>query len=229
MTKKIVAILCVAACSVPAMAAVSREKLQARMDAAKTVIQEIEAVPDKAIPQTITENATCVGVVPSLYKGAFIVGGEHGEGVVTCRTGHGWSAPVFIQMTGASWGLQIGGQSTQLVLVAVNQKGFQDLLNSKFKIGAGASAAAGPVGRNAQMATNWKMQSELLTWSRSKGLFAGIDLNGTVVAQNRDATDAYYGGHHSMAAILKGEVLPPAGSRAFLETVAHYFRESVQH
>ncbi len=229
MIKKALALLCVAGCALPVMAAPSRGKLVARLNAAKRAIQEIEAVPDKAIPQQITENATCVGVVPSLFKGAFIFGGEHGEGVVTCRTGHGWSAPVFIQMTGASWGLQIGGQSTQLVLVAVNQKGFQDLLNSKFKIGAGASAAAGPVGRNAQMATNWKMQSELLTWSRSKGVFAGIDLNGTVVAQNKDATNAFYGAHHSMDAILKGQVLPPAEARPFLETVAHYFRQSVEH
>jgi lipid-binding SYLF domain-containing protein len=229
MIKKVVALLCVAGCAIPAMAAPSRDQLVARLNAAKTVIQEIESVPDKAIPEQITESATCVGVVPGMLKAAFIFGGEHGEGVVTCRTGHGWSAPVFIQMTGGSWGLQIGGQATDLVLVAVNQKGFQDLLNSKFKIGAGASAAAGPVGRNAQMATNWKMQSELLTWSRSKGLFAGIDLNGTVVAQNRDATDAFYGAHHSMEAILKGEVLPPAAARPFLETVAQYFRESVQH
>ncbi|MGC8549967.1 MAG: lipid-binding SYLF domain-containing protein [Acidobacteriaceae bacterium] len=211
------------------MAAPSRENLRARLDAAKTVIQEIESVPDKAIPQEITENATCVGVVPNLIKAAFIFGGERGVGVVTCRTGHGWSAPVFIQVTGGSWGLQIGGQSTDLVLVAVNQKGFQDLLHSKFKIGVGASAAAGPVGRNAQMATNWKMQSELLTWSRSKGLFAGIDLNGAVVAQDRNATEAFYPGHQSMSAILKGEVLPPAEARPFLETVARYFRESVQH
>lgn len=229
MIKQTVALLCVMACALPAMAATSRDKLDARLDAAKTVIQEIEAVPDKAIPQEITENATCVGVVPGLLKAAFVFGGEHGQGVVTCRTGHGWSAPVFIQMTGGSWGLQIGGQSTDLVLVAVNQKGFQDLLNSKFKIGAGASAAAGPVGRDAQMATNWKMQSELLTWSRSKGLFAGINLNGTVVAQNKDATDAFYGTPHSMKAILTGEVLPPAAARPFLETVARYFRESSSH
>ncbi len=224
--KKILAILFVAGLSVPAFAATDMAKLNARLEAARTVVQEIESTPDKSIPMEITENATCVGVVPGLIKGAFIIGGERGQGVVTCRTGHGWSAPVFIQMTGGSWGLQIGGQSTDLVLVAVNQKGFQDLINSKFKIGAGASAAAGPVGRNAQMATNWKMQSELLTWSRSKGLFAGIDLNGTVVAQNQDADNLYYHGYHTPDQILKGEVLPPASSRAFLRTVAHYFHES---
>ena len=227
MIKTTLALLCVAACAIPAMASPHNPKLDARLDAAKHVIQEIESVPDKAIPQEITENATCVGVVPGLLKAAFVFGGEHGQGVVTCRTGHGWSAPVFIQMTGGSWGLQIGGQSTDLVLVAVNQRGFQDLLHSKFKIGAGASAAAGPVGRNAQMATNWKMQSELLTWSRSKGLFAGIDLNGTVVAQNKNDTDLFYGDHHSMGAILRGDVVPPAEARPFIETVAHYFRESV--
>ena len=229
MIKKALALLCVASCALPAMAAQSRSKLEARLEAARTVIQQIESVPDKSIPQEITENATCVGVVPGMKKAAFIFGGDYGQGVVTCRTGHGWSAPVFIKMTGGSWGLQIGGQSTDLVLVAVNQKGFQDLLNSKFKIGAGASAAAGPVGRNAQMATNWKMQSELLTWSRSRGLFAGIDLDGTVVAQNKDATSAFYGRRHSMESILKGEVLPPATARPFLETVAKYFRASVEN
>ena len=230
MIKKALVLLCVASCAFPAMSfAQSRSKLRARLEAARTVIQQIEAVPDKAIPQQITENATCVGVVPGMLKGAFIFGVNHGQGVVTCRTGHGWSAPVFIQMTGGSWGLQIGGQSTDLVLVAVNQKGFQDLLNSKFKIGAGASAAAGPVGRHAQMATNWKMQSELLTWSRSKGLFAGVDLSGVVVSQNKGATNSFYGTHHSMAAILKGQVLPPAAARPFLETVAKYFRARVEN
>jgi len=226
--KKILAVLCVASLSVPAFAADSMATLKARLDAARTTIQEIEATPDHAIPMEITENATCVGVVPGLIKGAFIFGGERGQGVVTCRTGHGWSAPVFIQMTGGSWGLQIGAQSTDLVLVAVNQKGFQDLINSKFKIGAGASAAAGPVGRDAQMATNWKMQSELLTWSRSKGLFAGIDLNGTVVAQNQDADNLFYHGYHTPDQILKGEVLPPPAARPFLRTVAKYFRTSTE-
>ena len=219
MTKKIVAILCVAACSVPAMAAVSREKLQARMDAAKTVIQEIESVPDKAIPEQITESATCVGVVPGMLKAAFIFGGEHGEGVVTCRTGHGWSAPVFIQMTGGSWGLQIGGQATDLVLVAVNQKGFQDLLNSKFKIGAGASAAAGPVGRNASAGTDWNLNTQVLTYSRAKGLFAGLTLSGADVRRDDDSMSAFYGHHVSTRLVLGGEVATPAGADSFIKAV----------
>jgi SH3 domain-containing YSC84-like protein 1 len=227
--KKYLALLCIAcaACAtIPAFAESSTGKLDDRLDAARSVIQQIEAVPDKAIPDEITSAATCVGVVPGLIKGAFIFGGEYGQGVVTCRTGHGWSGPVFIRMTGGSWGLQIGGQGTDLVLVAVNQKGFQDLLNSKFKIGATASAAAGPVGRTAQAATNWKLNSELLTWSRSKGLFAGIDLSGVVVDQNIADTDKFYRGDYTFEQILRGHVPPPPASRPFLRTVAQYFHET---
>ncbi len=146
------------------------------------------AVPDKSVPDSIAHKAVCVGVVPGMKKGAFLVGGEYGQGVVTCRTGAGWSAPVFIRMAGGSFGFQIGGQGTDLVLVAVNDKGFQDLLHDKFKIGGDVSAAAGPVGRDAQAATDLKMRAELLTWSRSRGVFAGIDLNGVSVSQNREDT-----------------------------------------
>ncbi len=168
-----------------AYAASSRQDLQARIDAAKTVMDEIMAAQDRSIPMNILEDATCVAVVPGLVKGAFVFGGQYGQGVVTCRTGHGWSAPVFIRMAGGSFGFQIGGQSTDLVLVAVNDHGLQDLLKSKFKIGGDASAAAGPVGRSGQAATDWKMNAELLSYSRNKGLFAGIDLDGTSVSQNR--------------------------------------------
>ena len=135
-----------------------------------------------------------MAVVPGIIKGAFVFGVQYGQGVVTCRTGHGSSAPVFIRMAGGSCGLQIGGQSTDLVLVAVNDRGLQDLLKNKFKIGGDASAAAGPVGRPGQAATDWKMNAELLTYSRNKGLFAGIDLDGTSVSQNDLDTDLYYGG-----------------------------------
>lgn len=221
--KKPFIFLSVAATAISAFGA-DNPQLNDRLDNAQAVIQQIESVPDKGIPDEITESATCIGVVPGLKKGAFIVGAEYGQGVVTCRTGHGWSAPVFIRMEGGSWGFQIGGQGTDLVLVAVNQRGFQDLIASKFKIGATASAAAGPVGRTAQAATNWKLNSELLTWSRSKGLFAGVDLSGVVVSQNTADTNAFYGGSHSAEAILHGQVVPPAAARPFLLTVAHYFR-----
>ncbi len=224
--KKLLAVLCIAGMSLPALAASDKDSMDKRLTAATSTLNEIMAVPDKAIPDSILKDATCVGVVPGLIKGAFLIGAEYGQGVVTCRTGHGWSAPVFIKMTGGSFGFQIGGQGTDLVLVAVNQKGFQDLLKSKFKIGGDASAAAGPVGRDTQAATNWKLQSELLTWSRAKGLFAGIDLNGVAVTENTEDTTAFYGQPHSFEEILKGNVLPTDDAKPFLTTVAKYFRTS---
>jgi lipid-binding SYLF domain-containing protein len=228
--KKILASLCLGALLAgPAFAASSRDDLQDRIDAAKTVLDQIMSAGDKSIPMNILEQATCVGVVPGLIKGAFVFGAQYGQGVVTCRTGHGWSGPVFIRMAGGSWGLQIGGQSTDLVLIAVNNHGFQDLLKSKFKIGADAAAAAGPVGRNTQAATDWRLNSELLTYSRSKGVFAGISLDGTSVSQNSEDTELYYGHAHSFQAILKGDIAPPPGSEAFVKDVAQYFIEAKHH
>ena len=179
--KKIISALCLSAMlTSSAFAASSKDDLQARIDSAKTVVDQILSANDRSIPLNILEQATCVAVVPGLIKGAFVFGAQYGQGVVTCRTGHGWSAPVFLRMAGGSFGFQIGGQSTDLVLIAVNDKGLQDLLKNKFKIGADASAAAGPVGRSGQAATDWKMNAELLSYSRNKGLFAGIDLDGMV-------------------------------------------------
>jgi lipid-binding SYLF domain-containing protein len=209
-----------------AFAASTRDDLQARLDAAKVVLDQIMGAQDNSIPLNILKQATCVGVVPGMIKGAFVWGGQYGQGVVTCRTGHGWSAPVFIRMAGGSFGLQIGGQATDLVLVAVNDRGFQDLLKSKFKIGGDAAATAGPVGRNTQAATDWKMNAELLTYSRSKGLFVGIDLDGTSVSQNKDDTALYFGAPHPFDSVLKGNVDVPAGAIPFVKTVAHYFVEA---
>jgi len=206
-----------------AQAASSHEDLQDRIDAAKAVLDEIMNTPDRSIPLNILKQATCVAVIPSLKKAAFVVGAEYGQGVVTCRTGHGWSGPVFIRLGGGSFGFQIGGQATDLILVAVNDHGFQDLLKSKFKIGGDAAASAGPVGRNSQAATDWKMNSELLTYSRSKGLFAGIDLNGASVSQNQDDTTVYYGQAFGFPTILKGDVPVPSGAESFVRTVAHAF------
>jgi lipid-binding SYLF domain-containing protein len=204
-------------------AASSRENLQARIDAAKVVLDQIMAANDNSIPLDILQQATCVGIVPGMIKGALIWGGQYGQGVVTCRTGHGWSAPVFIRMAGGSFGFQIGGQSTDLILVAVNDRGFQDLLKNKFKIGGDASAAAGPVGRSGQASTDWKMNAELLSYSRNKGLFAGISLDGTSVSQNTEDTEIYFGGPHSFDAILKGDIPVPDGAAPFVRGVAHYF------
>lgn len=223
--KKLTSSLCLFLLLVPAVAraASSRDDLQARIDAAKTALDQIMAAQDATVPSNILARATCVGVVPGLKKAAFVFGGQYGQGVVTCRTGHGWSAPVFIRMAGGSWGLQLGAQSTDLVLIAVNDQGFQDLLKDKFKIGADAAATAGPVGRNGQAATDWKMSAELLTYSRSKGLFAGIDLDGTSVSQNTEDTTTYYGHAHPFGDILKGRVDVPVGAAPFVRDVAHNF------
>jgi SH3 domain-containing YSC84-like protein 1 len=226
--KKFLAVFCLAAATTfSAYAASDMATLNERVQAATTTIQQIMNVPDNAIPDKITQNAKCIAVIPGMKKGAFIFGAEYGRGVVTCRTGHGWSAPTFITLGGGSFGLQLGGQSTDVVLVAMNDQGFQDLLKSKFKIGGDAAAAAGPVGRNSQAATDWKMGAELLTYSRSKGLFAGIDLTGTSVTQSADDTKLYYGSDHSFDDILKGNVPVPDGSKPFVRIVAKYFR-SVQ-
>ena len=222
--KKTIALIClcfILPCTT--LAASSREDLQARIDAAKVVLDQIMAAQDRSIPMNILEQATCVAVVPGMIKGAFVFGGQYGQGVVTCRTGHGWSAPVFIRMAGGSFGFQIGGQSTDLILVAVNERGFQDLLKNKFKIGGDASAAAGPVGRNGTAATDWKMSAELLSYSRNEGLFAGIDLDGTSVSQNSEDTELYYGQPHKFDAILKGSVDVPPGAVAFVRDVAQNF------
>jgi len=228
--KKTIAAICVClAFSCTAFAGSSKEDLQARIDAAKTVLDQILAAQDKSIPMDILAQATCVGVVPGFVKGAFVVGAQYGQGVVTCRTGHGWSAPVFIRMAGGSFGFQIGGQSTDLVLIAVNDHGFQDLLKDKFKIGGDASAAAGPVGRDAQAATDIKMGAELLTYSRSKGLFAGIDLDGTTVSQNHEDTELYFGEPHAFDSVLKGNVAVPVGAQAFVRDVAHHFVAAKAH
>lgn len=227
--KKTLASLCLCLMLSSTAFAASKNDLQDRVDAAKTVLDQVMAAGDRSIPMNILSQAYCVGVVPGMIKGAFVFGAQYGQGVVTCRTGHGWSGPVFIRMAGGSWGLQIGGQSTDLVLIAVNDHGFQDLLKNKFKIGGDAAASAGPVGRNTQAATDWKMNAELLTYSRSKGLFAGIDLDGTVVSQNQDDTEIFYGHPHSFDAILKGTVAPPAGSVEFVKDVAHYFTEAKKH
>jgi lipid-binding SYLF domain-containing protein len=223
MKKTLVAICLCFMSAVPVFAASSRGDLQDRMDAAKVVLDQVMAAQDHTVPLNILERATCVAVVPGMVKGAFVFGAQYGQGVVTCRTGHGWSAPVFIRMAGGSWGLQIGGQATDLVLVAVNDRGMQDLLRNKFKIGGDASAAAGPVGRAGQAATDWKMGAELLSYSRNKGLFAGIDLDGTSVSQNRDDTETYYGSPQDFRNVLSGNVGVPAGAVPFVSDVAHYF------
>ena len=222
--KKALACICLSflVASMAAFAS-TKEDLQSRVEAAKNVLDEIMNAPDRTVPSDILRSATCVAVVPGMVKGAFVFGAQYGQGVVTCRTGHGWSAPVFIRMAGGSFGFQIGGQATDLILIAVNDRGMQDLLKNKFKIGGDASAAAGPVGRAGQASTDWKMGAELLSYSRNKGLFAGIDLDGTSVSQNGEDTEVYYGGPQRFESVLRGDVAVPAGAVAFVRDVAQHF------
>lgn len=205
----------------------SHRDLDERIAHATTVVQEIMHTPDGGIPRSIADKATCIAVIPSVKKAAFVVGASYGQGVVTCRTAKGWSAPVFIRLAGASFGFQIGGQATDLVLVAVNDKGFQDLLKSKFKIGTDASAAAGPIGRNAAAATDLSLRAELLTYSRARGVFAGVDLNGADVSQNSDDTAKFYGPNaKSYKEILQGDAATPPMAKRFVSTVARYFKSA---
>ena len=224
--KKFMVVACglaLVASSLSAFGEEDRSKLAGRLEDASQVLHEIMATPDKGIPQSILAGASCVVVVPSFKKGAFVVGAQYGQGVATCRTPRGWSAPVFVQLAGGSFGFQIGGQATDLVLVAMNQQGLQDMLKNKFKIGADAAASAGPVGRNAQAGTDWKLNAEFLSYSRSKGLFAGINLDGTVLSQNEDATREIYGANVPFGMVLSGKQPMPPEGRHFVGTVAKYF------
>jgi lipid-binding SYLF domain-containing protein len=201
-----------------------------RLDASAKVLTEIMGTPDKAIPDKVMRDAKCIAVIPSMVKIAVGFGGSHGKGVATCRTESGaWSAPAPITLTGGSWGLQLGGQAVDVVMVVMNDQGMQHLLASKFKLGADASAAAGPVGRDAGADTDWKMKAEVLTYSRARGVFAGIDLNGAALTQDKDETRLLYGKFVPFSEILDGKVQPDQGSNQFLEAVRRYSGQSREH
>jgi len=203
-----------------------RSDIDKRIQASANVLNEIMGTPDKAIPDKVMSDAKCIAVIPSLVKIAIGFGGSHGRGVATCRTDHGWSAPAPITITGGSWGLQLGGQAIDLVLVITNDQGMQHLLQSKFKIGASASAAAGPVGRDAGADTDWKMKAEVLTYSRARGVFAGVDLSGSAITQDKDETRILYGKMEPFSDILNGKVAPPTSSDPFLATVRKYAHQA---
>lgn len=197
------------------------EKAVARLDDGGKIMNQLITAPDNGIPQDVLEKAKCVAVIPSMIKGGFIFGAEHGRGVATCRLPNGgWSAPAFFTATGGNWGAQIGGQATDLVMLIMNDNGMNQLLNSKFKIGADASAAAGPVGRETSASTNWKLQSEILTYSRSRGLYAGAILNGVVVKADQGAMTAYYGHDAGFRPVLTGQAKDPmSGHDRFIAAV----------
>jgi len=176
-----------------ALAGSTREDTVNRLQNSVDVLHAIMSTPDKGIPEEVLSNAKCILVVPDLIKGGFIFGGKHGRGVASCRTSEGWSAPAFVSVGGGSWGLQIGVEGVDLVMLVMNDQGFQHLLSSKFELTGEGSVAAGPVGRHASAGTDWKMNTEMLTYSRSKGVFAGLTLEGAVVQEDNDSTRAIYG------------------------------------
>ena len=190
-----------------------------RLQAAGEVLNEIMAAPDNGIPDEVLEHAKCIAIVPSLVKAGFIFGGEGGAGVASCRTANGWSAPAFFTIAGGSWGLQIGVEGIQLVMVFQNAKGMQRLISSRFKMGADASVAAGPVGRHASADTNWKMDTEILTYSRAKGVFAGLALSGAVISRDNDAMNAFYSPDTTTRAVLTGQLPPPAAASPFITAI----------
>ncbi len=196
-----------------------KEEAADRLDNAAKVLHEVMAAPDKGIPSEVMDHAKCVAVVPHMVKGGFVIGAEGGKGVATCRTANGWSAPAFFTVAGGSWGLQIGVEGIDLVMIIQNDQGMEHLINSKFKIGADASAAAGPVGRHASANTDWKMNAEILTYSRAKGAFAGLTLNGAAVKQDDDSMKAVYGPDVTERSVLMGKVPPPAEAHTFLAAV----------
>lgn len=203
-----------------AWAGSAREDTVDRLQSSVEVVHAIMSTPDKGIPEEVLSGAKCILVVPNLIKGGFIFGGKHGRGVATCRTSDGWSAPAFVSIGGGSWGLQIGVEGVDLVVLVMNDRGLQHLLSSKFQLSGEGSVAAGPVGRHASAGTDWKMNTEMLSYSRSKGVFAGLTLEGAVVQQDDDSTRAIYGKHMRFRSILSGKVPTPKSADAFMTAVS---------
>ncbi|HMJ23670.1 MAG TPA: lipid-binding SYLF domain-containing protein [Terriglobales bacterium] len=222
---KRVLILCVVAClAIPTFAADDEDqnKAEDRIKAASTVLDEIEGAPDQGIPEEVLGSAQCVAVVPTMLKGGFIVGARYGRGVASCRTPKGWSAPAFFTIKGGSFGLQIGAQAVDLVMLIMNDNGMKNLLSSEFKLGADASVAAGPVGRHAAADTDWKLKAQVLSYSRARGLFAGLELSGAAVGQDKDATREFYGRMVPFKTSLTGTIDPPEKAYPFLNTLAKW-------
>ncbi len=203
-----------------AWAGSAREDTVDRMQKSVDVLHAVMSTPDKGIPEEVLSGAKCIVVVPDLVKGGFVFGGKHGRGVATCRTSEGWSAPAFVSVGGGSWGLQIGIEDVDLVMLVMNDRGLQHLLSSKFELTGEGSVAAGPVGRHTSAGTDILLNTEVLTYSRSKGIFAGLTLEGAVVEQDNDSTRAIYGKHMMFRNILSGHAATPESARAFVRAVS---------
>lgn len=218
-----VGIMCLAATGF-AFAAENKADAVKRIDAAANVFREINSAPDKGIPNEILEKAQCIGIVPGMKRAGFVVGGNYGRGVVVCReaNGRGWTGPAEIRVEGGSFGLQIGAGETDLVFVVMNQHGMEKLLQDKFTIGGDASAMAGPVGRSAAANTDAMMHAEILSWSRARGVFAGITLNGSTLRPDNKENEALYGKAVTNREILTGQVRPPAAAQPLYTALNQY-------
>lgn len=209
-----------------AWAGSAREDSLNRLKLSTDVLKAIMAAPDNGIPEEVLDSAKCLIVVPNLIKGGFIFGGKHGRGIATCRTSNGWSAPGFVSVGGGSWGLQIGVEGVDLVMLVMNEQGLQHLLSSKFQLSGEGSAAAGPVGRHASAGTDWKMNTEMLTYSRSRGVFAGLTLEGAVVEQDNDSTRAIYHENLPFRTVLSGKTATPEVATEFMKAVSNASRQA---
>jgi lipid-binding SYLF domain-containing protein len=222
MKKSFVALTVLSSMAVCAAASERRDADLDRIQTASTVLSQIMSAPDRAIPDGIMSGAKCIAIMPSMLKASFVFGANYGKGVATCRTEHGWSAPAFFKLTGGSFGFQAGGQASDLVLIVRTDDGMQHMLQSKFKLGADASAAAGPVGRDAQAMTDITLRAQVLTYSRSRGLFLGVSLSGGVIKQDQADTQAFYGKNWTFYSLLNGQVAPPKDADILLQTVEKY-------
>ena len=225
--KKVMTLVAVLSLTSMAWAGSNREATDNRLDHAGRVLHEIMAAPDKGIPEQVLDHAKCIAVVPNLLKGGFVFGAENGRGVATCRTGNGWSAPAFFTITGGTWGLQIGLEGIDLVMIIQNDEGMKHLIDSHFELGADASASAGPVGRSASADTDWNMNTEILTYSRSHGVFAGLTLTGAAIRRDDDSTEAIYGHDVTTRHILDGHEATPASAASFLAAVREAKHQAV--
>lgn len=206
----------------------AESKAAERAETAASALTAITNAPDKVIPKEILQSAKCVVMIPGMKKAGFIVGGRYGRGYATCRTATDWSAPAPVFLGGGSYGMQIGGADVDVLLSVMDDKGTQRLLSSKFEIGVDASAAAGPIGRSASAETNWKLTSEILSYSRARGLFAGLELNGAKLQQDDDTTQELYGRVIPFRDILSGSVPTPVAVAKFVNEVKKDFREAQQ-
>ncbi len=224
MLKRILAVTILMALASLTAVASDREDDVNRTHKAAQVFREIMNTPDQGIPSGLLESTKCIAIIPGDKKFAFVFGGSYGRGVAACRTEHGWSAPMFVAIDGGSVGYQIGGSSTDIVMLFMNDHALQSLLKDKFKLGADASVAAGPVGRSASASTDLKLNAEILSYSRSKGAFAGVSLDGAKMQADKSGDEAMYGHEVNRREILDGKVAVPASARELVEELGGYAR-----